>query len=158
MNDDFYNLLTKTIVEGSEGSEEEIRNLLSESYDLEDDDSQMVYLYRMEQFFSDNDLYKFKGWGDGLIYGAPDIGKFWVTVTMVFPKELEVEGARRIIGKEKINKVSMRRGEDGRYVVTVKILRSILDDIERENRRIAARIARSDDNGGVGDDTGETPL
>lgn len=140
MSSDFYETLTNSLL--GTAPEVEVSKILAEGYELENESTIMSYLFRVEQLFDDNDVYLFDGWIDGEVIGPPDIGKFWITTEMRFPKELDLEGAARIIGKDKKNFVGVKKLDDGSYMLKIKILRHELDDMERDNRLSAARNAR----------------
>lgn len=136
----YYKQIVESMV--GEAPDDEISEILKESYDLDNESSQMNYLFRMEQFFDDNDIYAFDGWQDGVIYGEPEISKFWFKVDILFPPKLDLDAAIRIIGKHNENRIGIKRLSDNRFIVRVHILRHVLDDIERENRKESAKEAR----------------
>jgi hypothetical protein len=139
-NNDQYRVITEAMME--DASVDELQEVLKEGYDLEQDSSVMNYLFRLEQFLDENDIYAFDGWKGGFVYGEPEIEKFWFKTNFIFPKNLDIAGALRIIGKKKENRVWVKTLDDGRKLVKIAILRNKLDDIERDNRRLAARNAK----------------
>lgn len=132
---------------------EELVDALTESHFREEkQETQMEYLYLLEQFFDDCSVYAFKGWEEGVVLGAPTVSKFWVECDIKFPPTLDLDGARRLLGKNKQNKIRVKQ-TDANVTIRFKILRSMLDAIEDQNRIDAKKDA---DNEGYKDD-GSTP-
>lgn len=102
---------------------------------------QKAYLEGMEQYFDMCDLYAYGPWGDSEIISEPKIGKFWFEVDLKVPKAVDLEGATRLLGQNKENRILIRKG-DGFYHIRVKILRRILDGIEMRNRHEAEEEAK----------------
>lgn len=103
------------------------------------------YLMKLEQFFDQRDLYLYRGWEDAEILNAPKIDKFWISLDLRVPKEVELRGAKRCCSdKEAQNSVQYRQLEDGSYFVRFKILRRILDKIEMDAKDRAESLAHQE--------------
>lgn len=134
--------------------EDELADALTESHFREEkQETQMEYLYLLEQFFDDCSVYAFDGWEEGVVLAAPTVSKFWVECEIKFPPTLDLAGARRLLGKNKQNKIKVKE-TDVDTTVRFKILRSMLDAIEDQNRIDAKKEADSE---GYKDDQGSTP-
>lgn len=130
-----YDSIAKCLL--TETPTEDIADIILESQDdVATEDDQMSYLLKLEQYLDSVDIYAFKGWMDAQIMGAPEITKFWVKVDLLLPDGTDIEGAYRIIGKNTENRVKFKKTPRGR-VAKVAVLRWMLDDIERQNRKLA---------------------
>lgn len=66
-----------------------------------------------ERVFDEMDLYAFKNWSSGELVDGPDIGRYSVTCTFLWPKELmpDPRGAKRLLpfgAKVKFKKTTMK--------------------------------------------------
>ncbi len=100
------------------------------------------YLMKIEQFFDQRDLYLYKGWDDAEILAPPKIDKFWVSLDLRVPNDVELKGAFRCCSdREAQNSVKYKHMEDGSVFVRFKILRRILDKIESDAKDQAEDLA-----------------
>ena len=138
MND--YKLLVETL---SGAPLDQVLEVLTESkFDDEHRENQNFYTLMMEQFIDECSCYAFEGWEDLEVWGRPYIEKFWVEFKLIAPEKFDFDsGARRIIGKDKENKITLEPAQDGRKVITLRILRSILDKLDEENQKHARKKA-----------------
>lgn len=139
---DFIDQTVEIMLGDDDASNEELVTIFRESVEeLVRENDQKSYLELMEQYFDMCDIYAYGPWGDSEIMTEPKIGKFWFEVDLRVPKEVDLEGAARLLGKQKENKVLVRKG-DNFYHIRVKILRRILDGIESRNRHEAEEEAK----------------
>lgn len=104
--------------------------------------SKLDYLLKFERFIDERDLYLYKGWEDAQILSSPKVDKFWVTIDLRAPKEVELKGAERCCSDEESqNTIHWKELEDGTYFVRFKILRRFLDQIEMNAKDRAEEIA-----------------
>ena len=136
-----YDLIVESLAGGA--PLDDITTILSEGkFDDEHRESQHFYLMMMEQFLDDCSCYAFKGWKELKIYGRPIIEKYWIEIVFIAPDKFDYEnGVKRVLGKYKENKSTVKKLANGKTVMKLRILRSILDNIEDENRRIARKEA-----------------
>lgn len=79
-------------------------------------------LVEFERVFDELDVYVYKNWVKGEIVEGPQIDRYWITVTLMYPNKLmpDPEGAMRLIdhgckvymGKDVLKHVAKIQGED----------------------------------------------
>lgn len=136
-----YDLIIEALVNGA--PEKEVTDVLTEGkFDDNLRDTQNLYVLLFEQYVDECSCYAFKGWENLKIRGRPVIEKYWVEIELVAPQEFDYEGGvSRLLGKNKENRSKITKTSDGTPILKVRILRSLLDQLEEENQRIARREA-----------------
>ena len=136
-----YDLIVEALTSGA--PEDEITSIITEGkFDDEHRESQNFYLLMFEQYLDECSAYSFEGWSDISIYGEPKIEKFWFEMKILAPEKFDYEGGvKRVLGNYNQNKATIKSLNDGRKIVKLRILRSILDEIEENNRKIARKEA-----------------
>jgi len=136
-----FDILIEALSNGA--PEEEITDLLTESkFGDEHRESQNFYLLMFEQYLDECSAYSFEGWDDMSVYGSPIIEKFWFELQLLTPIKFDYSGGiKRVLGLNNENKATSKKLSDGRTVLKIRILRSILDEIEDNNRKIARKEA-----------------
>jgi hypothetical protein len=124
--------------------------LLEKKYELlteanhadEHRETQNFYTLMFEQYLDEQHCYTYEGWDELLFLERPKVEKYWVKFQLVCPVTFDFEGgAKRLRGKNKENVVQSTTTNDGKKILKVNILRSLLDELEDENRRIARKEA-----------------
>jgi len=136
-----YDLIIEALANGV--PDEEISQILNENkFDENHRETQSFYLLTFEQYMDECAAYSFDGWKDISIYGEPVIEKFWVEFILLCPAKFDYEGGtKRILGEYNQNKAVIKKTRDGRNLLKLRILRSILDEIEENNRKLARKKA-----------------
>ena len=132
-----YDKITECIVGGADPSE--ISDILFESMSKEES-TQMDYLLKMEEYLDNCGVYAFDGWEEGMVKCAPRISDFWFEIDLIFKNGVDLDGAKRLMGKNQENTVKIKKGENG-VTLRLRILRNLLDKIETEHRKNAAKAA-----------------
>lgn len=140
-----YDKITKMLVEGDTKDEtlnetlNDIAIILKEAAEAKEVDG-MSYLLKFEEFLDDCGIYSFKGWEDAVVVKEPVIGKYWVTLELILPKNCDLDAGLNIAGKDNDTKVSIKRSEhEENYIARIKVLRNKLDEIEVRNRKEAEK-------------------
>ena len=123
---------------------------------VEDEESELVksigdtslvhYCMKFQQFVEDElDMYVFKGWEEAEFIGPPKVEKFWVTVRLLLPKGAEYKYAKRFqnntLGQ---TDVKIRELKDGSYLVQIRILKRVLDNLEVRDKDKSEQLADED--------------
>jgi hypothetical protein len=136
-----FDILIEALTNGA--PEDEVTDILNENkFDEEHRETQSYYLLLFEQYIDECSAYSFKGWDDLKVYGEPKIEKFWFEVKLLAPDNIDYEsGIKRILGQYKQNKAVMKTINNGSKIIKIRILRSILDELEDRNRKLARKEA-----------------
>lgn len=136
-----YDLIIEALV--ADAPTDEITEILAEGkFDDDHKENQNFYLLMLEQYIDECSCYTFKGWEDIKFYGGPVIEKYWIEFKIITPDEFDYEGGmRRLLGKNREHKAAIKKIRDGGSMIKLRILRSTLDDLEEQNRKIARKEA-----------------
>lgn len=136
-----YDLIIEALNNGA--PEDEITSLLNEGkFDEEHRETQDFYILLFEQYMDECSTYSFEGWDEIYIYGEPRIEKFWIEIKLLAPDNIDYEGGiKRMIGTHNQNKAEIKSLNTGNKLIKLRILRSLLDEIEENNRKLARKEA-----------------
>lgn len=103
---------------------EEIVNNIKKIYD---GNSSLDTLIQFEKILDDMHMYAYKNWFEGEVIKGPEIERYWVRVTLMYPHELmpDPDGAKRLIDHGCTVKFGKRK-----YIVSGQV--NSPDDMEME--------------------------
>lgn len=132
-----YETLVTALAEDA-SAVEDVADVIYEAVSIDDTDENddMSYLMKLEEFISDCGLYSYEGWEDAVLEGAPKVHKFWFESTWKLPKGTDVVVAKRLIGRNGDSIVRYKKSGSELYV-RLKVLRRVLDAYEVKNRNEA---------------------
>lgn len=125
----------------TEAPADKITHILKEAaWTEETKHDQMFYLLMFEQYLDECSVYAYDGWDDVEVIDAPVIEKYHVTVKLKFNTKLDKRSLIRLVGIENENDFSEIK-EDGETYYLFRVLRSMLEDMEEDNRKRANKEA-----------------
>lgn len=105
------------------------------------------YLLTFEEFLSNHDIYMFDGWENAQIVGPPIIHQFWCEFSLLVSAKTDLRGAKRlVVNKNEQNEIKVLELENGNRLLKFKILKTILDNIEKNNNEKILQLAKEDEN------------
>jgi hypothetical protein len=149
---------TTTYTKGLNTYMKEIEELKATLDNLVDSSSDLNMLIEFEEVLDNLNIYAYKNWEYGEVVAGPEVSKYWITVTLMYPRKLMPDpdaamrltkhGARVFFGKEVFiepvkvvtpddlqepdenNKRKPKRKKTPVWLVRIEMPRQFVDDFE----------------------------